>query len=285
MTLVAGFLCSDGYVVAADTEMTYDAILYQGKKLESYDSEDLRYGLKIGYAGDASYGTMLAQKIRDAVDSLGPEPRFHEMKARVEEVVHRVHEDQIFKIWAATGQQEPRVDLIVAMEDVEHRAGILRTDRNAIFQVMKYAFIGTGSYLAEYIAQRLFGERAMSTAVTHHLVRQLFREVKGKGAYVGGNTEIVSRLCFPRAERFFDLRCDNDERFLWGLDQVLLSAVRLALGSNSNRKSFENRLDFIRTKLEELWGWSHQTAIPREGGDERLTKVLDTEWDNPFEDV
>jgi hypothetical protein len=283
MTLVAGFLCSDGYVLAADTEMTYDVIRFQGKKLTSYAGFGMNYGLRVGFAGDANYATMLSQKIADGIHDLGDQPKLPDMKRRVEEAVQRIHEDQIFKVWAATGQQEPSIELIVALEDVDGRVALLKTVQTAVFQVMGYAFAGTGSYLAEYLCQRLIGTHNLPTAVTHHLVHQLFREIKGKGIYVGGNTEIVSARTDPKAEQFFLLRSDEDPRFLWGLEQVLYSAIRLALRKDSYPQFYQDRLEFIRGRLDELWRYAR---MPRtDDGVERVETVHDTEWGNSREDM
>ena len=41
-----------------------------------------------------------------------------------------------------------------------------------------------------HLAEKLHVD-GLSTAVTEHLVQQIFREAKGKGVAVGGNTEIV----------------------------------------------------------------------------------------------
>ena len=62
MTLVAGFMCKDGFVIAADTEMTVGSIIVQGSKIAHYSGEGSHfYSVVIGGAGDVNYIRMASQ--------------------------------------------------------------------------------------------------------------------------------------------------------------------------------------------------------------------------------
>src|SRR5439155_3337321 len=90
VTLVAGFSCKDGFVVAADTAITYGDIVFQGHKLANYYGKHTSYDIVIGGAGDGVYIDMASQKIRDAVAGL-PQPTLASIKAEVERIVLDIH--------------------------------------------------------------------------------------------------------------------------------------------------------------------------------------------------
>jgi hypothetical protein len=109
--------------------------------------------------------------------------------------------------------------------------GLLKTFDDVVAEVDAHAVVGTGAPLAEYIIERLWMPD-LSAAVTMHIARQLFREARQKGPYVGGNTEIISCRVTDDAELFFELEQDKngvEYRFLWGIDELTTSAVRVAL--------------------------------------------------------
>src|SRR6266478_7059263 len=100
MTLVAGFKCRDGFVVGADTEVTHDAILFQGHKVWNYyPDHNPVYDLIVGCAGNTAYSTMTSQKIRDAVAALS-EPTFENIKDEVQKVIISVYDEQIRNLWS-----------------------------------------------------------------------------------------------------------------------------------------------------------------------------------------
>jgi len=250
MTLVAGYKSRDGFVIASDTEVTFGPILYQSKKLSQYFGEQAPYDIVIGGAGDSSYVAMMAQKIGEAIKALG-DPPVQNMKNEVERLILEVHDNYIYKHWTADDPDAPTVSLVVGMKDSKREIMVLKTDRTAIAIIDSWGFVGSGAVLAEYLAEKLFMP-GLSTAVMIHLVLQLFRELKIKGAYVGGNTEIHAVRRGNDAELFFNLEEIEDQRFLWGLDEVLGQAVRIALDKDKAAKFLENRIRFISKRLRAL---------------------------------
>jgi hypothetical protein len=133
----------------------------------------------------------------------------------------------------------------------------------------------------------------MPTAVTEHLVSQIFREIKNKGFCVGGNTQTVSRRAHSGAAQFFSLKVSGDDyRFLWGLDDALLSAVRVAIDHGGHRPTkkgrklpnrLEKRLAFIRKRLTQLY--IESSAERSVGGDENHRTEFGTEYGNMFKDM
>jgi hypothetical protein len=119
------------------------------------------------------------------------------------------------------------------------------------------------------VAERLL-QPDLSTAVTIHLADQIFRKVKGKGVAVGGNTEIYARRASLNTERFFQLTA-SDYRFVWGVEDMLLSALRDALDKDENK----------RQRMESKIADKDRNNI----GEEQHTIIFDTEYGNPLKDL
>ena len=212
MTLIAGFKCRDGFVVAADTETSYGGIRYQAHKLANYSGESTHYDIVVGGAGDAGYIDSISQKIQAGVAALA-NPTFQEIQRIIEKKIIALYRTHIFKYWEPGDPFCPHISLVVGIEDVNRRFGIVATSRTAVSEAGDYAFAGTGDVIANHITEKLW-VAGLSTASTRHLASQIFREVKAKGSYVGGNTEIICRRSTSNAESFFDVSLDDSSRLL-----------------------------------------------------------------------
>jgi 20S proteasome alpha/beta subunit len=282
MTFIMGLKCSDGFVVGSDTEITYGSINFQKKKLYDYHGEgNDGYDVIIGSAGDGSYIAMTAEKIRDAVKALAS-PTIENIKKIIGEVVLEVQEKHL-KYWDIESRDRPAVSLIAGISD-QKEFEVLEIDRTAISEIEISRCIGSGSELAEHLAEKV-GAQGLSVSVAVHLVQQMFREVKSKGIYVGGNTQIIA-LRVPTMYRpsngFFDLS-SKDQRFLWGLDDIMLSAVRVALDNQKSEQALNTRMRALTKRLRGLRSDSIKARTPS-GTMLQLTE-FGTEYGNAFKDT
>jgi 20S proteasome alpha/beta subunit len=278
MTLVAGFKCKDGFVLAADTAMTYGDIIFQGHKITNCFGSQTSYDIWIGGAGEGNYVDTASQAIRDSVRLLS-NPTLTAIKTEVEKVISEIHENHIFKYWQPDDVNRPTVDLVIGVQDEQQIWGILRTSKSTVSEVEEHAVAGSGSILAEYLIERIW-DRGQSTAVTVHLAQQLFREVKNKGINVGGNTEIVGRRVSQTAEEFFNIS-GPDYRFLWGMEELQLSAVRVALDISKPKPLLEKRIDEISKRLLKL---REDSEKRRARGDTVWRIEFGTEYGSPLKD-
>jgi hypothetical protein len=125
-------------------------------------------------------------------------------QSRVQKLVFTIHDEYIFKFWEPEDSNRPSLALIIAIQDQQREWTLLHSDRDAVAEADEHAVVGTGSLLAEHLIEKIWIP-SLSTAVTAHLAQQLFREMKGKSTYVGGNTEIIGRRVAKDAQEFFDL--------------------------------------------------------------------------------
>jgi 20S proteasome alpha/beta subunit len=167
VTLIAGFSCPDGLVIAADTAIEYGPINFQNSKIQRTFSDKYGYTLTIGGAGHVSYFTMASQKIRDEIAIL-TDPTLATIKDVIDKTISEVHEKYIFKHWDAAAEERPRFDLIIGINDGNGGSKVLRSDNVALMEVRSYDFIGSGSSVAHLVAERLITP-GLSTAVTLHL--------------------------------------------------------------------------------------------------------------------
>jgi 20S proteasome alpha/beta subunit len=281
MSLVAGCKCRDGFVLAADTEITYGTVVYQDHKLFKYFSEKCGYSLVIGGAGDASYLTMAAQKIRDAADAQS-NPHCNAIRDTAERTILEIH-DTALKYWNVDDQNRPSIELLVGVKDGAGKSQVFKIDRTAVLEIESWAFIGSGSTLAAHLAEKMYGAE-LSAAVTVNLISQIFREVKSKGTYVGGNTEIVAtRNIGSQSEPFFQLT-NRDNRFLWGLDDVMQSAIRIALDKDKSTKALDKRIRQIVKTLRELRRDADRERGPGISDTIHVTE-FGSEYGNQFKDL
>ena len=236
MTLVAGINCNDGFIIAADTEITHGEILFQGHKLDLYGKSHEDYRVAIAFAGDVAYARMASRQIRDVLSELTA-PTLQDIKATIADVTENFYARHIFKYWSGDSLSDaPHFSLVVGAEGADRKWGVFATNNTVTQEVDAWVFDGSGSPLAEFLASRLLTNRhsdavPTSTAATMHIIKQIFRAVKTAGVFVGGNTELVAHRINDEAERFFDLTGDmgSNAFYMWGIDLNLIAAIRAAL--------------------------------------------------------
>jgi len=286
MTLVAGWKCRDGLVMAADTEITSEYACFQGHKLAQFTGGrtlDGGYSLIIGGAGDGSYVDMTTQNIRDVVDAL-PDPNMAEIIQAIKSAIYQVYTDHIYKFWNPNDEDSPDIALVIGVRDARSQLALFASSRTAVSEVGECVFRGLGSQVAQHLSERLYRSR-LSVAAVSHIAQQFFREVKGKAVTVGGNTEIVSvRRDEQNAERFFQITQEHDrDRFLWGLDTLLMSTVRVALDKDSNPKALKQHIQTMAKRLSAIR--RDCEAERKNNGEKQITTEFGSDWGNPYEDM
>ena len=161
MTLVAGWKCRDGLVMAADTEISHGSICFQGHKLAQSHGD---YDVIVGGAGDGAYIDMTAQKIRDAVNTLSS-PTLADIKGVIESTIYQMYSDHIFKFWAVDDRDCPEMALVIGVKDSRKEFGLLATENTTVSEIGECVFSGSGSQVAQHLSERLFRARLSVAAV------------------------------------------------------------------------------------------------------------------------
>src|SRR5438105_10475331 len=88
MTLIAGFRCTDGFVIAADTEMTHSSVSVQGHKLFAFDGNG--YSIRIAWAGNEGLALDACQEIEGAIADVSS-PNFGKIKRSIAATMERIY--------------------------------------------------------------------------------------------------------------------------------------------------------------------------------------------------
>lgn len=247
MTLIAGFVCPDGLVIAADTEIELGDVRFQQSKLIDSPASQPIYRLILGGAGWSDYIDETMQDIRDEVAKLGT-PRTGDVDEVIRNSIARIHEQNIFMHWEPGDRERPSVSLIVGLRDVDGHCCLWKTNDKTVSVVTAGAtFVGSGIIVANYVSEKLF-RSGLPTAVVHHLATQILREARSRGSGVGGHVETWS-IQAEGAAPYFDLGAE-DAKHLWHLETALFSAVRCAL--TGRNEQLAKRSDFVAKRLGEL---------------------------------
>jgi len=253
MTIVAGFLCPDGFVISADTEITYPPVRYQLTKLSETHRKGSNppYWMVIGGAGNGDYLDHLTQDIERRVERLS-DPSVGAVDQEIKSAVSELHDQTLMPFWATCPDERDnyRVGLLIGLRDSTHQIALWRTLDKAV-SVTKHngsLFLGTGDQVAHYVGETLF-QPGMPVAVTHHIATQIVKEARAKGENVGGNIDTCSvRTTMAGYRDYFDTPDPNE--YLWGLEDTLNSAVRCSLVGR--RDAMRQRLAQITVGLEHL---------------------------------
>jgi 20S proteasome alpha/beta subunit len=248
MTLVAGFVCADGFTIAADTEETTN-VRSQTSKLEGIEikGRDGDFNLVIGMSGsDAVLVRELVDEIKASV--LAIESRTVEsVEDAIKDAVHGFWEHVLGPNLATNPKDPPVVSLLIGMVAEDEGFRLWQVSQNAVAIVRDRAFIGSGSDVGALTSERLF-RPGLSTAAVHYIATEILKEGKTRALYVGGSCETWSVR--TRAGRSFFHANVLDRHYLWGIEDAMASAVRCAL--DGKPRAVRKRLHHARKILAEL---------------------------------
>jgi hypothetical protein len=188
MTIAAGFVCSDGIVIAADTQETG----YMKTEVCKYEfaMTDSWIGAVLG-AGDAEYVEMCKQKMvwHFARSESSPVPSLEEMEDYALELFQR----HFAPLSVYSARERPEAHMLIAIQP-KGKTGRLATWLGTAF-VSRFpsAFVGIGGQMAVNIERRFVGAGLVMSpmmrvsAVAIYLLSQIKAVVDG----CGGNTEVM----------------------------------------------------------------------------------------------
>jgi hypothetical protein len=165
MTIAAGFVCSDGILLCADSQYSAFGKEYRNKLF--YESaKDAAWGFAI--VGDEDYARTAVADSNEAVFAIPPERRdTWAIRKAIRRAIKSVIAD--YKRSGRDQSQQPEVLIAITAQN----NAILCSSSDTAFLPVKepfYAVRGTGSYIANYIMQTyLRGEDIRGATVSHVL--------------------------------------------------------------------------------------------------------------------
>ena len=232
VTIAAGFRCSDGVVLCADTEMSMLGwIKYPGSKVRFY--KDLPFQPAFAFAGDGEFFEMVLGKLTDCINrSNGAKV----LKA-IESETWAIH--QKFK----EEDYEKQTDLLLSLR-LNDRRNLFRLSRGFLSPVhSRSVCLGIGQGIAQGLITELFLEAGLSIYQTAIVAVYIVAEAKAYAANCGKDSHILilgddGHWCaFPECPKHPSLSTREIEEeylhFKWLIRPVLRQFCDYRLGEGS----------------------------------------------------
>jgi len=183
VTIAAGFQCTDGIVLCADTELTIGVGLKRsGEKVWIHQGPIAPCAVVITGAGSFSYLEMLSEKIFDAIKKT---MTLVDIRAVVEREVKAIHTEHLFLF--PDQDNRPQVAILLAARDKTGALMLLQSYETAVSLVEHFQVLGTGTELGSYLAESVIGvtpnQIAMPVALAKLVAAYLLEQTK---SYVPG---------------------------------------------------------------------------------------------------
>jgi hypothetical protein len=187
MTIAAGFLCSDGIILGADTRHTeaYEGIFEASKAYRGTTPEPESASYVIVACGAAEYNRMAMEHIKAALDepqrSLG-------FVATVEEAVRGVH--QHAEVCQHPEGEYPWIELLIGYHPKGSVPVLYHVNpQGAVAPAAHTKFIGSGSGIANAF-HRVMRHGSWTREIVRQAAMFIFYEAKKSGDGTGGDTHL-----------------------------------------------------------------------------------------------
>ena len=178
MTIAAGYVCTNGLVLCADTKMT-STVRSSGQK--AWYRHDGDSSIALVGAGSA----ILIRLIRNRLfERISPDTNLRDAETLIEQTLRSVYEDHIDKDL----EKNLDVAILVGMRH-KRECKLFEHDRTAVADVDSFASIGSGGGIADYLSVALF-ERSTVLA-TSSFASYVLQQCKRFAPNCGGESHIV----------------------------------------------------------------------------------------------
>jgi hypothetical protein len=185
VTIAAGFHCTDGIVICADSEQSDYVAKYQREKIFVLEDRLLFTG-----AGTSDYIKMAFDQLHDVFRAQWPEDPFA-ARAAIERLILSFHRRHIFRFFQPSDQSRPTVELIIATRCNNGELALVKTCETATTLGGFYESVGIGRPLFEYWA-KLFYNPNLTIGLVSYLCALILGEVKQNVPGCGGASYILS---------------------------------------------------------------------------------------------
>jgi len=139
MTIAAGFVCSDGLVLFADTEEQMGLMKTKVEKIREYESGDIR--MAVAGAGNGSLADSLVDRLFESVE--GKTPHKATILGVLRQVILDFHREEV--AFYPSSDDVKQVGLIIGLQIKAEKPLLLHSDATALRLVTQFAVIGIGS--------------------------------------------------------------------------------------------------------------------------------------------
>lgn len=234
MTTGVGFKCSDGIVLATDTQHTGDWKM-RGEKLFEIGGLD---AIKLCVAGSGPVSL-----IRKAVENIGKGvlqkniTTVDNAQKLVEDVLATIYSKYI-DTFVGPEDQRPFLQLLVGTWVSPNSIELFATDRIAVVPVSDYEVIGTGGLVVQYIMETA---RSLNSSVADakHMALYAIKMAKDFDQYSGKETRLKTLMLDGKMETASPQEIGNAESCF----DTLFDAIRLLVTAMTTEIVTDGELD------------------------------------------
>jgi 20S proteasome alpha/beta subunit len=198
VTIAAGFRCSDGIVIGADTqEGTGDSKTLARSKIRTIDQENYA----VAFTGAASDAHYLDSTVEEIIRNLHPADSLIDIENTISKQLRNVYQEHVRPNSKAFGDRG--FDLLVGacLRDRSRRSPLDQptaqpdsfrlwaSHDSVVVPVTTYQFLGTGGPITNYLGERLY-DPSLTARQGVSLAIQVLRHAKAYGTGCGGRSDI-----------------------------------------------------------------------------------------------
>jgi hypothetical protein len=177
MTIAAGFVCSDGLVLFADTEEQEGYMKTEVEKIQIYPGSNC--SLLITNAGQGYLADSLIDRIFDEIETTTADEAA--IISKIRETILKFHREEV-GLYPADNEHK-QVGLILGLQVDERAAILLHSAATALRKVKQFAVIGFGAEI-KFLAQQMY-QKGMpikhGILIATHLLKTAIEHVQGCG--------------------------------------------------------------------------------------------------------
>lgn len=260
LTLIAGFRCSDGVVLCADSQLTYPgALKFQESKIRRRLAKSRQIRMAFAYAGINDFSEMCMEEIALAIDSTTDDA---EIRNSINEKCKEIHV-QYYPLYKAPYQLG--LELFLAV-DIGKTVTLFYIRGPVVARVHYFRCAGTGLYLGHSVAGSLYHEN-MTIEEASRMAAYVLYQAKTYVDGVGGKSHIL-RI---NNKTGWDMVESKEVEYLEAVYSEYLAASRPVLlsytgwGEHWPVENFKNQLELMaqrlinkRKEMDELYAKMHR---------------------------
>ena len=242
MTLAAGFIASDGIVIARATERSGSAAKWT--PTEIFVGSSSAYEIAVTGSGDPALIRMAADQLLER--TLEGDEDLSDLCEECERLVNRLSKKYIF-CYGERDAERPQLQLLVGARMREDGSRLLlRSDANRIAKSDGIELVGHGSELARSVASWLY-EPGLTVSVLARLVPHI---VQWTAEHVPGCGRSTQLLCLSGAAQSPEpLQTPAEAEFFWGLNRLLQPIITGCIDERISDVQFDDRLRWFEERL------------------------------------
>jgi 20S proteasome alpha/beta subunit len=249
MTIAAGKRCSNGIVLATDTEFTHGAHKSYGTKIANFVKIDKGFFFIMAGAGNAIFMEKVFDTFADKLEKAVPQ-NIAKAVDTLENVLIALYKRHIFKIpnWSDVNHD---ASFLFAIRTPNGEQDFFRTSNTVVAKASDYECIGSGEDVGSSVIES-FAHPNSTVAEAVVLLTHAIQRVKDHSLYCGGATVVIIQEAsgIAREEKFTEIaEIENCLRDL----QMEFTAVILAWADDSlSEDEFHNRVMTVTAKVTAL---------------------------------